>query len=251
MPRLNKGSTCMSKKGQPKKGEITDHVMKKRPGATPDQMRAALTAVFMEGIDGKQWTNNEAARRVGGVSKSVLGRAVTKMCAAMRKIGHDGYTEAIRGKRRVLPSLEKGSRGRSDLEKIIASSTQATNVDRFAAFFTPDEEKLLVDVVEARDFYGFGMDRKQLQLMARSWARSVGLKNTDCGRMWFHGWLKRAKLYKPDFGESKRSKMDVMRAQKQSPHTINTFFNMVDVIYAKSLLQKTYIMWMKSTRTPR
>jgi hypothetical protein len=44
--------------------------------------------------------------------------------------------------------------------------------------------------------------------------------------------MKRAKAYKPDFAESKRSKMDVLRAQKQSPEVIGNFFNMVDNIYA-------------------
>ena len=43
--------------------------------------------------------------------------------------------------------------------------------------------------------------------------------------------MKRAKAYKSDFGESKRSKMDVKRAQKQSPEVINKFFDMQAAIY--------------------
>ena len=67
--------------------------------------------------------------------------------------------------------------------------------------------------------------------MARAWAKSIGLV-AGCGKMWYYRWLKRAKLYKPYFGESKRSKMDVMRAQKQSPQVIRAFFSMVLKIYA-------------------
>jgi hypothetical protein len=44
--------------------------------------------------------------------------------------------------------------------------------------------------------------------------------------------MKRAREYKPSFGESKRSKMDVMRAQKQSPVVISKFFDMLHNIYA-------------------
>jgi hypothetical protein len=40
----------------------------------------------------------------------------------------------------------------------------------------------------------------------------------------------RAKECKPDFGESKRSKMDVMRAAKQSPEVTGEFFDVVDAI---------------------
>jgi len=90
----------------------------------------------------------------------------------------------------------------------------------------------MVDVVELRDFYGFGLDRKQIQKMARRWARQAGITHVDCGKRWFAGWLKRAVEYKPEFGESKRSKMDVMRAQKQSPAVIAKFFEMLQGIYA-------------------
>ena len=63
-------------------------------------------------------------------------------------------------------------------------------------------------------------------------ARQAGITHVDCGKRWFAGWLKRAVEYKPEFGESKRSKMDVMRAQKQSPAVITKFFEMLQDIYA-------------------
>jgi hypothetical protein len=40
MSKLNKGSS--SKPNQPKRGRLTDHGLKKRPGATPEQMRHLL-----------------------------------------------------------------------------------------------------------------------------------------------------------------------------------------------------------------
>ena len=69
--------------------------------------------------------------------------------------------------------------------------------------------------------------------MARSWVRKAGyVLNIGCGRRWLLGFMKRTKEHKPDFGESKRSKMDVMRAQKQSPVVMNKFFDIPEVIYA-------------------
>ena len=41
-----------------------------------------------------------------------------------------------------------------------------------------------------------------------------------------------AKRYKPDCGESKRSKIDILRAEKQCPQVIHQFFDRVVVIYA-------------------
>jgi len=63
--------------------------------------------------------------------------------------------------------------------------------------------------------------------MARAWAKGVG-HTADCGRKWFHGFVKRATAYRSDFGESKRSKIDVMRAQKQNPIVIGKFFDMLE-----------------------
>ena len=45
--------------------------------------------------------------------------------------------------------------------------------------------------------------------------------------------MRRAKGHKPHFGESKRSKMDVMRAQKQPPEVVNSFFDVVDALCAR------------------
>ena len=68
--------------------------------------------------------------------------------------------------------------------------------------------------------------------MAKRWAGALGIYGAECGRHWYRGWLKRAKKYKPNFGESARSKIDVMRAQKQSPATIDAFFHLLSKIYA-------------------
>ena len=50
--------------------------------------------------------------------------------------------------------------------------------------------------------------------------------------MWFYAFMRRAKLYKPDFGESKRSKMGVIRAEKQSEAAIKKFFDMQAKTYS-------------------
>jgi hypothetical protein len=70
------------------------------------------------------------------------------------------------------------------------------NSGRWTKHFTEDEEKLVVGIVEQRDSHGFGLDRFQLQVMARAWAKPIGLI-ADCGKMWCCRWLKRAKLHKP------------------------------------------------------
>ena len=203
---------------------------KTREGVTAEQMKTALTAYFL-GVDGRRWGCNEAARRVEGVTRGNLQRVIHDTCKALEKLGHD-YPPPAPGKRRVLPNVEEGSRLQKDLHKAIALYNPPFHKGRWAPYFTPDEEKLLVDIVEQRDNYGFGLDRAQLQRLARSWARAGGMRNVDCGRRWYHSWLKRAKEYKPYFGESKRSKMDVMRAMKQSPAVIAKFFTMVRKIYA-------------------
>jgi len=130
-----------------------------------------------------------------------------------------------------LPTPSEDSRLKAKLESMISKFETKINSGRWQCYLTPDEEKLLVDIVEQRDLYGFGFDRKQLQVMAKRWCKRLGYKETDCGNRWFLGFMRRAKEYKPDFGESKRSKMDVMRAAKQSPEVIGEFFDMVDAIY--------------------
>jgi len=85
MSKLNKG--IASKKGQPKKAKLTDHDVRKRPGATAEQMRCALRGVFVGGGDGKTWGANEAARRAEGVTRSPLIRANVIMSEAMHKLG--------------------------------------------------------------------------------------------------------------------------------------------------------------------
>ena len=44
--------------------------------------------------------------------------------------------------------------------------------------------------------------------------------------------IKRTKRYKLDFGESRRSKIDVMRAEKQFPEVTQAFFNRAVAIHA-------------------
>ena len=205
----------------------------KRPGATDEQMRRALRVVFVGGEDGKLISVRKAAGMFEGVTKSVLGRIVEDICGDLRREGFNGYGKAAMGKRRFFPVPKEGTKLREKLEGIVSSWERPVNMGRWASYLLPDEEKLLVDIVELRDFYGFGLDRRQLQVMARAWVRkATNLTNVDCGPCWFLGFMKRAKQYKPDFGETKRSKMDVMRAAKQSRPVINKFFDMVSKIYA-------------------
>jgi hypothetical protein len=74
---------------QPKRGRLTDHGRKNRPGATPEQMRHALTGVFMGFDGGKLWSTNSAANRVGGVTLGPLQRAAGSVCVLLRKGGFE------------------------------------------------------------------------------------------------------------------------------------------------------------------
>ena len=154
------------------------------------------------------------------------------MVEKLRKMGIRGYDAPQKGKALDLPLPEEGSKERDQVEKAISLYIPPPNMGRWAGYLTPDEENFLVDIVEMRDFYGFGMDRGELQLMAQRWCKRGGFKGVLCGKNWFRGFMKRAKQYKPDFGEAKRSKIDSMRTEKQSPEVISAFFDRVDAIYA-------------------
>ena len=171
---------------------IKTPLKKKRPGATPQQLQIALKLVFL-GHDGAKISVRQAALRVDGVSRSPLQRAVANMVEKLRKMGIRGYDAPQKGRALDLPLPEEGSKERDQVEKAISLYIPPPNMGRWAGYLTPDEENFLVDIVEMRDFYGFGMDRGELQLMAQRWCKRGGFKGVLCGKNWFRGFMRRAK----------------------------------------------------------
>jgi hypothetical protein len=117
MGKLNKGPS--SKPNQPKGGRLTDHGRKKRPGATPEQMRSALRGMLLGSTEGKTWSINQAPEIVDGVTKSVLARTLTNVCKSIRKMGYDGHEDPPKGKARKVPRPEEDSKHRKDLGRLI------------------------------------------------------------------------------------------------------------------------------------
>jgi hypothetical protein len=102
MPGSNKG--FVSKPSQKKKGELTPERRsrkpphRKRPGATPEQLRYALTGVFMGFDGGKIWSTNPAANRVGvdGATRGALQlqrETEEPVCVLLRKGGFEGHAK--------------------------------------------------------------------------------------------------------------------------------------------------------------
>jgi hypothetical protein len=73
-----------------------------------------------------------------------------------------------------LPTPPEDSRLKAKLESIMSKFETKANSGRWQCCLAPDEEKLLVVVVEQRDLHGFGFDRKQLQVMAKRWCEMLG-----------------------------------------------------------------------------
>jgi hypothetical protein len=98
MPGLNKGFA--SKPSQKKKGELTPERRsrksphRKRSGVTPEQLRHALTGVFMGFDGGKLWSINSAANRADGVTRGPLQWATEEsVCVLLRKGGFEGHAK--------------------------------------------------------------------------------------------------------------------------------------------------------------
>ena len=136
----------------------------KRPGATDEAMRQALRSVFVSipAQGEKPWGVKEAVRKMGRVTRGVLQRACWAVAAAAAKLGHSGYEKSTTGKRTKYPEPEELTRLYKDLDKIISNFRTAANAGRWQTYFTADEERHMVMIVEQRDFYGFGLDRPQL-----------------------------------------------------------------------------------------
>ena len=65
-----------------------------------------------------------------------------------------------------------------------------------------------------------------------NWYKKLSYRAAVSGQKWLRGFMRRAKLYKPGFGESKRPKMDVIREEKQSEAVIKKFFDKQEKIHA-------------------
>ena len=122
----------------------------------------------------------------------------------LRKAGMEGYDPPSQGRGLDLPIPAEGSKQRAQVERVISQQMPAIPTGRMVTYLNPDEEKLLVDIIELRDFYGFGLDRDDIMATAQRWCEAGGLFGASCGRHWFRGFMARAKRYKADFGESKR-----------------------------------------------
>jgi len=171
-------------------------------------LRKALTdhLVGSDTPTSKKYSVRAAAKRYNSVNATVVGARAKLITSALSLAGS-------------LP-----------VRDLIAAQHVSTPGD-FQNYFTPDEEKQMVEIAIVRDSYGFGLDKTEFCAWASQMANGIGCENAKCGRHWYTGFLARAKQFNPKFGESKRSKIDAKRAAKHSPAVMDTFFAMVADIY--------------------
>ena len=184
--------------GKKKQGDVNAPV-KRRPGPATPELRKALELVFL-GQDGVLLSVRGAANKVISVNRTFLQTTVDVIADELRRKRFVGY-EKPKGARRInYPVPAEGSNLRNYLQRRISTYEISPNPGAFKTFLTPDEEKLLVGIIEMRDFYGFGLGRSQVCGIAMSWYKKLPYRRVVCSRKWFYGFMRRAKIYKPGFG---------------------------------------------------
>ena len=177
----------------------------KRSKVDTDQLRKALTLVFEGSPGGTKYSARAAASKYESLNRNRVTSAVSDIRA---KTSTDD-TEAIRAQ--------------------IAEQVGG-NAGQFASTFTPDEEKVVVEIAMRLDLLGFGMSKKQFMSWCKGIAAKKGYKGAKCDKNWIDGFVQRAKQYDGKFGIGKRSKIDVKRAEKHSAHVFDKFFDSVKAL---------------------
>ena len=70
-------------------------------------------------------------------------------------VANDAWRSASQRRRGIASSKLKAK-----LESMMSKFETRTNSERWQCHLTPDEEKLLVGIVEQWDLHGFGLDRR-------------------------------------------------------------------------------------------
>ena len=121
--------------------------VKKRQGTDPANLRHAMLACLLGDGGGKYFSTNNAAKVFEGVSQSALQSALTDVHNTLSKAGHDGYGQNKRGRTTLRRVGDEEDRLRRQIRKAV-SGCDVKNPGNFYVYFTPDEEKFLVDIVE-------------------------------------------------------------------------------------------------------
>jgi hypothetical protein len=180
---------------------------KKQRGITNvTSLQAALRDHLVGDDSGKTLSQRKCCAKYVGLSKTQLGNHAKELSDKLKK----------------SPQLR--------VHNLIAA-VEVGKVGGLYAYFTPDEEKWMVETLTLRDARGFGLNRRHVCTWAHSLCKKLGLHTTMCGRSWYRGFMKRARAYKPNFGESSRSKLDVLRAAKCCGEVFERYFSKVKAVY--------------------